>query len=434
MPAVCHVTIVGRRRADLSLPATVPIVQLVPTLVQLVEGDASRAVYLARPTGERLAADRTLTQLEIADGDLLLLRGEEEMATPPVVDDWVEALGRATEAGRGRWTASTGRDVALAAAAAGIAGAGGWAALSNLTAVAIALLLALLVGAACLQRILRIGWPAPVCAALALPLAGITAGVLVPGTVDPRSAWAVGLRVCAVGVAGLAAAFATPSLAAPFLAAALAALPAGGAALVIGGGHGTPVQGAAVLGIFWVLLLWCLPSIVVAVIGWRRPPSAAEEVIGGLKAVGNRVAWGRALLAWLMIGAGVALLGTFLVLSRAPGVFPPLLMVAMGLAVILRARHHHFVGEVTPLILVGLSALVLLQTRLLGRPALAVAIAVASSALIGIIGWLARTALSSVFVRRGLEYVELVANAALVPLAAGVLGLFTLASQLGHRL
>ncbi|MBO0745317.1 MAG: EsaB/YukD family protein, partial [Candidatus Dormibacteraeota bacterium] len=401
MTAVRHLTIVGRRRADLALPATIPIVQLVPRLVQLVDEESSGALYLARPTGERLMPDRSLTELGIQDGELLLLRGEEEAATPPVIDDWVGAVRRSTETGRGRWTASMGRDLTLAAAATGIAAAGGWAGVSHLPGVALALALGLLVVAACLDRIPGVGWPAIACAALALPVAGMAAGALAPGTVAAGGASVVGLRTVAVGVAGVAAVLATPSLSAPFAGAALAALPVGATALLVGSGHGTPAQGAVVLSIFWVLVVWRLPGLVVALLGWRWRPSAGDAMVG-LEAVGHRIAWGRSLLSWLMTGAGVGQLVSLLVLSRAAGVFPTLLIVALGLAMLLRARHHHFAGEVAPLLLLALAALALLEVRLVaGSLALGIAVALASSVAIAVVGWLARFALGSVFVRRG---------------------------------
>jgi hypothetical protein len=103
-----RLTVVGpRRRIDLSAPAGVAVVELIPQLVEMAgEGgdDAPQEWVLARLDGSRLQAERTLTEQGVLDGEMLYLRRVAEPLEPVVVEDFVEAIATVVEASGGWWT------------------------------------------------------------------------------------------------------------------------------------------------------------------------------------------------------------------------------------------------------------------------------------------------------------------------------------------
>jgi len=122
----------GERRADLGLPGTVALAEIVPglarTLGVLDAGLVHAGYRLVRPDGRALDTARSMVAQGVADGEVLSLEVGALAPEPRVYDDLVEAVADAVEERYRPWTA---RDTALGA---------GWAAVA-LVAVAAALLL-----------------------------------------------------------------------------------------------------------------------------------------------------------------------------------------------------------------------------------------------------------------------------------------------------
>ncbi|OLT13550.1 hypothetical protein BJF78_21710 [Pseudonocardia sp. CNS-139] len=93
----CRLTVLTPRRpVDVSLPADVPVAELVPMLLELV----GEPVFTARPEPWRLSGvaggplppAATLAELGVPDGELLRLAPVAPPPPPPVFEDPVDAL------------------------------------------------------------------------------------------------------------------------------------------------------------------------------------------------------------------------------------------------------------------------------------------------------------------------------------------------------
>ncbi|MFW6725084.1 type VII secretion integral membrane protein EccD [Streptomyces sp. MAR4 CNY-716] len=109
-------------RADLAVPAGVPLAQLLPMLLRHVGAEAGpdggvrhSGWVLRRADGTRLAAAGSLSGQGVVEGDLLFLGHGADDAAPPLYDDVVEVIG---EHGVHRpWVATATRYAAAAFAA-----------------------------------------------------------------------------------------------------------------------------------------------------------------------------------------------------------------------------------------------------------------------------------------------------------------------------
>src|SRR5437660_1187081 len=102
------VTVVGRhRRLDVSLPADVPVSELIGELVPMLEEpvDGTPPSWgLVRVGGEVLDGELGLTAQGVNAGGLLFLRDLARPVPPPAVDDYAGAVAAAIEAAPGLWT------------------------------------------------------------------------------------------------------------------------------------------------------------------------------------------------------------------------------------------------------------------------------------------------------------------------------------------
>lgn len=91
----------GTRRADLVVPGTVPVVELLPALARclgLLDAATAHGGYrLVTPAGRELTGDAGLIGQGVEDGDLLVLAVGVEQAAPRVYDDLVEATADVVE-------------------------------------------------------------------------------------------------------------------------------------------------------------------------------------------------------------------------------------------------------------------------------------------------------------------------------------------------
>jgi type VII secretion integral membrane protein EccD len=111
----------GTRRADLALPATVPLVELLPALarsVGLLDATTATGGYQVVTTdGRELSGDANLVGQGIEDGDLLVVTAGTDEAPSRVYDDAVEAMAEAVQRELSPWDTGSGRRVARTASA-----------------------------------------------------------------------------------------------------------------------------------------------------------------------------------------------------------------------------------------------------------------------------------------------------------------------------
>src|SRR5439155_2036151 len=266
--AACRITVVGRgRRADLTLPADVPVAELVPQLVQLLEGEPAAGSPPQRWSllgvgGLEVGPDRSLGEQSIPDGAMLFLRDTTVPPPEPVIEDVVEAVAIEVEVRRGRWSADAARALWLAAATACMAGAAWVAWLTPARGLGVGMGLAgglLAAGGGVLLRAVRQPLPGTVLALTGLPLwgaGGAAAAVLAGGRPGALAGAAAGVVVGALA-AGLTGRAAVGPVGAALLASAPLAVIAGiGASL----GAGLAEQ-AAVLVVAWLALADRLPGL-----------------------------------------------------------------------------------------------------------------------------------------------------------------------------
>lgn len=116
----CRVTVAApNSRIDVALPEDVPLSDVYPEILRLSgqtpEEAAPTGYNLVRRDGSVLDDGRSLAELQIRDGELLLLRPFADSLPPAVFDDVVDAVASAVETDRRSWNDSMMRGVGLAA-------------------------------------------------------------------------------------------------------------------------------------------------------------------------------------------------------------------------------------------------------------------------------------------------------------------------------
>ena len=120
----------GNTQLDVGLPATVPVVAYIADLVELIdsrnpdltehdEGAPVRAQHwtLARVGREPIPPHQTLTDAEVFDGELLVLRSVTTQEAPALFDDVIDAVSRLTSESANAWSATAARVMGLTAGA-----------------------------------------------------------------------------------------------------------------------------------------------------------------------------------------------------------------------------------------------------------------------------------------------------------------------------
>ncbi len=120
--SLVRVTVVGGgRRADLVLPATLPVAELLPELCRTVgvldPATAYAGYELHAAGGRRLSGEAGLTLQGIEDGAVLSVVVGADQRPPRVYDDIVEAMADAVEGDLQPWDPASGRRTALSAGA-----------------------------------------------------------------------------------------------------------------------------------------------------------------------------------------------------------------------------------------------------------------------------------------------------------------------------
>lgn len=117
----------GNTQLDIGLPATVPIAAFIADVVALIDSrdpdpaetddDAPlnpRYFTLARIGQEGIAPSRTLTEAQVYEGELLMLREVSAKEAPVLFDDVIDAVARLTAADLRSWSGSGARWTGLA--------------------------------------------------------------------------------------------------------------------------------------------------------------------------------------------------------------------------------------------------------------------------------------------------------------------------------
>jgi type VII secretion integral membrane protein EccD len=434
------VTVVGRRRRmDVSLPADVPVAELLGELVGMLDEQVDGpppSWGLVRVGGQVLDGEQGLGTQGVSAGGLLFLRDLASPVPQPAVDDYAGAVAAAIEAAPGLWTPARLQGLLVGAGAAWLIALGALAVLEVAQGVADASPLFLLaaivaaVGGGVAGRLAGFPLTGAALALAALPLwwaAG--AGFAQIAGLDELTAVAVGL--VAVGAGAVGARLAAHEANAP-AAGLLAATVPGALTLAACAWRGVPLaSGAAILVPLTLAGLRLLPWAVARLTGLEG------EREGG--AIGVRALQARRLLSALGAGAAVTLGAGCVVLAVEPNGWAHAVAIAGALAALLQARRGRLTLDVVPMVLVGLATLTTFElpfaAAVLRQPdqVQGPAVLLATAAALVVLGLLARRRRLPVGIRRQLGRAEALAAAATVPLALGMLGLYAAAQAFAAR-
>jgi type VII secretion integral membrane protein EccD len=431
-----------RTRVDVALPVDVPLLDLMPLLLEMVgerhDGTTSAHDWrLERVGAGPLDAARSLRSLDVLDGTVLQLSSTASVPPEPVYDDVVDAIARAVD---GRIDRSSLRDAAGAlAAGAGLLVAAYVLATGGHTAghagLAGAAAVAVLVAAGGLARAGAGTMLAVAVAACGTPLAFVAGLLLVGGGLMPAlllgSALALAHSVLALVLVGAGATvFSAASTVAAF--GSLAGL----GAVLLGGdlGQAATLSSAAALGSLslhpWLAVrLSRLPAPVIPVTPddlrdiaasvdfsdvSRRAVLASEYLDGLLTGSAVVTAAGAAVAiaggSGLDAGYGVVALGALLLRVRSvPGRLPRIVLLVTGIAGL--AIGAAAFSRTLP----GASALgIVVVVLLLGAAAVLVTVAAPRRRL-------------SPMTSRSLDFAESILLVAVIPLAIAAAGLYSAA-------
>lgn len=134
-PDLCRVSVIGgNTQLDLGLPATIPIATFISDVVDLIEsrtpdlteheggGAPPRTAHwtLARIGRDPIPPSQSLTEAEVFDGELLVLRSVTAKESPALFDDVIDAVSRLTADAFRSWTPSAARWMGVIAALGGL--------------------------------------------------------------------------------------------------------------------------------------------------------------------------------------------------------------------------------------------------------------------------------------------------------------------------
>ncbi|MDN2501675.1 type VII secretion integral membrane protein EccD, partial [Nocardia nova] len=128
-PELCRVSVIGgNTQLDVGLPATVPVAAYITDLVELIdsrnpdltehdEGAPVRAQHwtLARIGRDPIPPHQSLTDAEVFDGELLVLRSVTAKEAPALFDDVIDAVSRLTTESGNAWSPTAARRMGLGA-------------------------------------------------------------------------------------------------------------------------------------------------------------------------------------------------------------------------------------------------------------------------------------------------------------------------------
>lgn len=394
----CRLTVAGsERRVDLALPEDVPLADLYPEVLRLSretlrEGEPA-GFHLVRRDGSVLDPARSLAAQRVLDGELLLLRPFSQSLPAPVYDDVVEAVAAAVQRDLRRWHDGLLLFFGLASGTLLLTMTALvlWYAdpvrhltrgLPGVIATVLAVLLIALAGVR--ARVYDDRWAAVALGLSALPHALIAGSALLPldaGQGPGRMQLLTGSA--AVMVAAVLLIALLPRGDAPFVSAALT----GAVGMLVTFGSIVtgcrPSEAAAVAGVTAVGLIGFLPGFSARFaqlpIGFRNPQEGSygtELGEGGssdqldAERIAAQARRGHELLLGLVGGCAAVIVCAGGVLGFSDSSFARLLALALGLAVLMRARLFRLTGQVASLLTSGTFTLCLLALGLAIHPPL----------------------------------------------------------------
>jgi hypothetical protein len=337
------------QRVDLTVPASVPVVDLVPTLADLCRAGQDASVStppvwgLARVGARPFELSASLEQAGVMDGEVLCLvdiavwRAPVVRAAADVVADTVRTTPRWDARATAALLAGIAGAQLVAATAIGAAAAPGGLPAALAAGVAAAALLALASVAG------RAGHGSTTTLALlagGVAVAGLATWLLVGGGRD-----AFGLAAAALGVTlAVLAAYPMAPAVAPGAAVAGGSLAAGAAAVALGAG---PVRSAAVVAVVAVVALRLLPRLV----GRDQAGAEAGSQAGGEESLQAAARRTHLLLASLSAGTALAAVGAVAVLAVLGDTVAGALAAAAAIALLLQVPTYRFLPHALPLAL-----------------------------------------------------------------------------------
>ncbi len=447
MPTQCHVTIVGpRRKADLSLPADIPLPNVLPGLLRAlgeVGGDSAAAPgwTLQRLGGAPLDLGQSLGALGVLDGEILYLRPREAILPPALYDDVADVVATGVREGRGVWSARHTRIVGASGAAGLLVLGGVGLALSGMPALTVTIvagLLALLlvVTGTLLSRAVGDSMAGALIGHAALPY-GFVAGLFAPGSAAgfgaPHLLSALACTALVAAVGGALVSDGVPG----FLGTAVAATAGGICAAAVMVWSAPPAGVAAVAVAVLLAFSPLVPTLSfrLAKVPLPAMPTTAEELRSDnqrldAQAIQDRTRVAQRYATGMIAAIGISVLVTQLLLVLDRDWVAAVMTVSLSLTVIMRARVFRGLGQRLWLIGTGLAGFAMLALSLVGQGgivgSLAVAIGVLWLALttVGIGLWLA-TGKPSPFWGRSADILDVALIVQLFPLALGVLEVYT---------
>ncbi len=446
-------------RIDVALPADVAVADLLPMLLEMAkeatpDGGARHGGWALAKLGDApLDPSRTLASLGVVDGELLQLRKRNENPPPPLYDDVVDAIAESSPDSFRPWTKETARrfghvagGLALFTAAVALFMSGsffGGNAIAAAIAGGVGTIACVAVGATLAKAYQAEATGVLIAAAGGLPLAFVSGFYVVPG-LTLRANLLLGAAfviivasVCILVIGAgittfIAAATAGTFGALAFLFGTLVAHPGPGIAA------GTAAVALACISILPRATIW------LAKLPLPHVPGSAEELkedsgFPDYRAIERRTAVAHNYMTGLMIGCGITTAVSAIIAATAPGPFGIILAVVATLVLLLRARAYANGSQAIALLTSGMVAAAGIaigwlvsagaQDRVLY--VFGVLIVVAAGALV--VGVIFPNQRFSPPLRRTVEIIEAICIASVLPLALGVMDLYTTLRHLNFK-
>ncbi|MEV6902040.1 type VII secretion integral membrane protein EccD [Amycolatopsis sp. NPDC051372] len=439
-------------RIDVALPADVAVADLLPMLLEMAketspDGGARHGGWALAKLGDApLDPSRTLASLGVVDGELLQLRKRNENPPPPLYDDVVDAIAESTPDSFRPWTKETARrfghvagGLALFISALALFMSGslyGGSALGAAIAGGLGAIACVAVGATLAKGYQAEATGVLIAAAGGLPLAFVSGFYIVPG-LSVRANLLLGAvlvlivsAVCILIIGAGIRVFIAAATAGAFGAIAFLVATLVPSATPAGVGAGAVAVSLACISILPRATIW------LAKLPLPHVPSTAEELkedsgFPDYEAIEQRTAVAHDYMTGLMIGCGATTAISAVFAATAPGYFGVILGVIATLVLLLRARAYAN----------GAQAIALLTTGMVSAAGILVGWLFATTAefrLLYVFGALIVVAAGSLVVgvifpnqrfspplRRTVEILEAICIAVVLPLALGVMDLYT---------
>ncbi|TMR35996.1 type VII secretion integral membrane protein EccD [Nonomuraea zeae] len=448
LPVLCHVTIVGPgRKADLTLPADIPLPHVLPGLLRVlgeVGGDATSSPgwVLQRLGGAPLDLEQSLGTLGVLDAEILYLRPRESILPPAIFDDVADVVARGVN-GSSTWTAAHTRSLGAAGATGLLVLGAVGVALADLpplisTIVFGVLSLVLILAGSVLARAMGDSAAGALIGHAALPHAFL-AGLFAPagegslaGIGAPHLLAALACTALGAAVAGMAISHGIPGFLGTAIAATCGAV--GAAVVMVTGAMPAGVAAVAIAALLALSPLVPTLSFRLARVPLPAMPTTAEELRADNQrldaaAIQERTVIAQRYATGFITAIGLAALAAQALLVLHDGLVAYIMAVTLSLTLIMRARVFSGLGQRIWLIGSGMAGFVMVAFALSFKGgitgALAVAICVLWVSLLTVgIGMSLAAGKPSPFWGRAGDILELLLIVELFPLAVGVLEIY----------